>query len=70
MCPGEVWEPTAQFTPVAQSLGSSPEASGGSPQIALLPDLDQPGQQHYISRSCKKQEGHPGGQMGEVSVLW
>ena len=61
---------STQLAPVAQSLGSSPEASGRSPQISLLPDPDQPGQQCYIFRSCKRQEGLPEGQLGEVSVLW
>ena len=67
--PEAVWE-SAQLAPVAQSLGSSPEASGGSPQISPLSDPDQPGQQHHISRSCKRQEGLPGGRLGGVSVLW
>ena len=67
--PEAVWELTAQLAPVAQSLGSTPEASGGSPQTSQLPDPDQPGQQHNISRSCKRQEGIPGGQWGVVSVL-
>ena len=55
---------SAQLAPVAQSLGSNLEASGRSPQISLLPDPDQPGQQHHITRSCKRQEGLPGGQPG------
>ena len=67
--PEAVWELTAQLAPVALSLGSSPEASGTSPQISPPPDPDQPGQQHHISRSCKRQEGLPGGQRGEVGVL-
>ena len=64
-----VWELTAQLAPVAWSLGSSPEASGRSTQISLLPDPDQPGQRHHISRFCKRLEGLPGGQLGEVGVL-
>ena len=68
--PEAVWELTAQPIPVAQSLGFSPEASGGSPQTSPLPDPDQPGRQHHISRSCKRQEGLPGGQRREVGVLW
>ena len=59
-----------QLALVAHNLGSSPEASGGSPQISLLQDPNQPVQQHHISRSCKRQEGLPGGRLGEVSVLW
>ena len=67
MHPEAVWELTAQLLPVAQSLGFSPEASGCSPQTSLLPDPDQPERQH-ISRSCKRLEGLPGGQRGEVGV--
>ena len=67
--PEAVWELAAGLAPVALSLGSSPEASGGSTQISQLPDPDQPGWQHHISRSCKRQEGLPGGQQGEVHVL-
>ena len=37
---------------------------------SLLQDPEQPGLQLHISRSCKRQEGHPGGQLGGVSVLW
>ena len=69
MHPEAVLELTAQLSPVARSLGSNPEASGGSTQISPLPDPDQPGRQHHISRSCKRQEGLLGGQRGEVSVL-
>ena len=72
--PGTAGDPvctrSTQLAPVARSLGSSPEASGGSPQISPLPDPDQPGQQRHIFRSCKRQEGLPGGQLGGVSVLW
>ena len=68
--PEAVWELTAQLSPVARSLGFSPETYGSSPQTSLPPDPDQPGWQHHISRSCKRQEGLPGGQQGEVSVLW
>ena len=66
------WKQTgsAQLAPVAQSLGSSPEASSGSPQISPLPDPEQPRLQRHISRSCKRQEGLPGGWLGGVSVLW
>ena len=69
MRPEVVWELTAQLAPVPQSLGSSPEDSGCSPQASPLLDPDQPGQQHLISRSCKWQEGLPGGQQREVGVL-
>ena len=52
------WEHTACSGGLApQSLGSNPEASGRSPQISLLPDPDQSGQQHHISRSYKREEG-------------
>ena len=51
MHPEAVWVLTAQLIPVAQSLGFSPEASGDSPQTSLLPDPDQPEQQHHISKS-------------------
>ena len=67
--PEAVWE-SAQLAPVALSLGSSPEASGRSLQVSPLQDPEQPGLQRHISRSCKRQEGHPGGRLGGVSVLW
>ena len=60
---------STQLALVAWNLGSGPEASGGSPQISSFPDPDEPGQQHHISRSCKRQEGLLGGQQGEVRVL-
>ena len=54
-------ECTAQLAPVAQSLGSSPKASGGSPQISLLPDPDQPGWQHPGRLQVLKEAGGASG---------
>ena len=49
---------------LGQGLRQKPSA-----QLSLLPDPDQPGRPHHISRSCKRLAGLPGGQLGEVGVL-